>query len=68
MDLPWPINDAFMEGVRGDKRENPYVAGLKSGIQESLSEFVCNRYCVSVEFYKCVGIPLWKTKMETLRL
>ena len=43
MDLPWPINEAFMEGVRGDQEEHPYAIGLKSGIEEKLREFVCKR-------------------------
>ena len=39
----WPINEAFMEGVRGRPIEHPYVVGLKLGIEETVSEFACER-------------------------
>ena len=51
-----------------EPREHPYAVGLKSGIEVTLSEFVCKEICVSVECCECVVIPLWKTKMETSRL
>ena len=54
MDLRFPINEAFMEGVKGDQREHPYAIGLKSGIEASLSEFVCEELCVSKEWCKSV--------------
>ena len=38
MSLPWPIKEGFMDYVRGDQEENPYAVGLKSGIEEKLSE------------------------------
>ena len=43
MDLFWPINEAFMEGVKERPREHPYVVGLKSGIEASVSGFFCER-------------------------
>ena len=68
MVLPWPINEAFVEGERGDQREHPYVVGLKFGIEVKLSEFECKELCVSVECCECLVIPLWKTKLETSKL
>ena len=50
MILPWPIKESFMEHVKGDQEEHPYVVGLKYGIEAKLSEFVCKELCVSVEF------------------
>ena len=38
MSLPWPIKEAFMDYVKRDQGEHPYVVGLKSGIEEKLSE------------------------------
>ena len=43
-----------MEGVGGEQKENPYVVGLKSGIKESLCEFVYEDICVSVECCKSI--------------
>ena len=43
-----------MERVEGDQEEHPYVVGLKSGIEEKLSEFMCKELCVSVECCECV--------------
>ena len=38
-----------MEGVRETKRKHPYVVGLKSGIEESLSKSMCEELVVSEE-------------------
>ena len=54
MSLPWPIKEGFMDYVSEDQEENPYVVGLKSGIKESLSEFVYEEICVSVECCKSI--------------
>ena len=43
-----------MEGVRRDQEEHPYVVGLKYGIEERLSEFVCKEICVSEECCKTI--------------
>ena len=43
-----------MEGVRIDQEEHPYVVGLKSGIEASFSEFVCEELCVSKECCKSI--------------
>ena len=43
-----------MDYVRGDQEEHPYVVGLKYGIEEKLSDFVCKELCVSVECCECV--------------
>ena len=34
--FPWPIKESFMDHVRRDQAEHPYVVGLKSGIEENL--------------------------------
>ena len=68
MSLPWPIKEAFMDYVKRGQEEHPYAIGLKSGIDETLSEFVCNELCVSVECCECVVRPLWKTKLSTSRI
>ena len=39
MSLPWPIQVGFMDYVKGDQGKHPYAVGLKSGIEEKLSEF-----------------------------
>ena len=57
-----------MDYARVDQEEHPYVVGLKSGIEEKLSEFECKELCVSVECCECVVRPLWKTKLETSRI
>ena len=57
-----------MEGVRGDQEEHPYAVGLKYGIEEKLSEFVCKEIFVSVECCERVVRPLWKKKMLTSRI
>ena len=54
--------------MRRDREEHPYAVGLKSSIEEKLSEFVCKEICVSVESCECVVRTLWKIKMETSRL
>ena len=54
VDLFWPINESFMEGVRGDQRKHPYAVGLKYDIDASLSEFVCEELSVSEEFCKSI--------------
>ena len=38
----------------GDQEEHPYLVGLKSGIQEKLSEFVCKEICVSEKCCKSI--------------
>ena len=43
MSLPWPIKEAFMEHVKGDQEEHPYVVGLKYGIVANLSECCVQR-------------------------
>ena len=53
MILPWPIKEAFVDYVRGDQQEHPYVVGLRFGIEEKLSEFACKELYVSVECYEC---------------
>ena len=68
MSLPWPIKEAFMDYVEGDQEEHPYVVGLKSGIEEKLSEFMCKELCVSVECCECVVRTLWNTKLATSRI
>ena len=68
MSLSCPIKEAFMDYVRRDQEENPYVVGLKYGIEEKLSDFVCKEHCVSVECCKCVVRPFWKTNLATSRL
>ena len=57
-----------MDYVRGYQEEHPYAVGLKSGIEEKLSEFVCKDLCVSVECCECVVRPLWKRKLSTSRI
>ena len=47
MSLPWTIQEGFMDYVKRYQEEHPYVVGLKSGIEEKLSEFVCKELCVS---------------------
>ena len=49
MSLPWPTKKSFMDYVRRDQEEYPYVVGLKFGIEAKLSEFVCKEICVSEE-------------------
>ena len=41
-----------MDYVEGDQEEHPYVVGLKFGIEERLSEFVCKYIYVSEECCK----------------
>ena len=43
MILPWPIKEGFMDYLRGDQEEHPYDVGLKSSIEENLSECVEKR-------------------------
>ena len=43
-----------MEGVRRYQREHPYIVGLKSCIEESLSELVCEDLCVNKECCKSI--------------
>ena len=43
-----------MEGVRGYQRKHPYVVGLKSSIEESLSESMCEELVVSEEYCKSI--------------
>ena len=38
MSLPYPIKEGFMDYVRGDQGEHPYVVGLKFGIEAKLRE------------------------------
>ena len=40
--------------MRGDQREHPYALGLKSGIEASFSDFVCEEICVSKECCKSI--------------
>ena len=68
MGFPCPIKEAFIEYVRGDEEEHPYAVGLKSGIEEKLSEFVCKYISVKVECHECVVRPLWKKNLSTSRL
>ena len=54
MRLPWPIKEGFMDYVKGDQENHPYIVGLKSSIEEKLSEFICKELCVSEECCECV--------------
>ena len=47
MSLTWPIKEGFMDYVRGDQGENPYVVGLKSAVEANLSE-CCKKELVFV--------------------
>ena len=40
MSPPWPMKESFMDYVKGDQEEHPYAIGLKSSIEETLSECV----------------------------
>ena len=40
MSLPWPIKEGFMDYVKGDQEEHPYVVGFNFGIELKLSECV----------------------------
>ena len=53
MTLPWPIKESFMDYVRRDQEEHPYVVGLKSGIEANLREW-CEQQFVLVE--SCVSV------------
>ena len=44
MILPWLIKEGFLDHVSRDQEESPYVVGLKSGIEEKLSECVKQRF------------------------
>ena len=37
---PWPIKESFMYHAKGNQEEHPYAIGLKSSIEETLSECV----------------------------
>ena len=43
-----------MDYVSGYQEENPYVVGLKSGIEASLCEFVCEELYVSKDCFKSI--------------
>ena len=43
MSLPWPIKEVFKDYVKREQEEHPYDVGLKSGIEEKLSECVEQR-------------------------
>ena len=43
-----------MDYVNGDQEEHPYAVGLKYGVEEKLSEFVCKEICVSEECCKTI--------------
>ena len=58
MSLPWPLKEAFMDYVRGDQEENPYVVELNSGIEEKLSEFVEQRVLSEWRSLVCVSNTL----------
>ena len=62
MSIPWPIKEGFMDYVRRDKGEHPYVVGLKSSIEAKLSE--C---CEKIALCECVKY-LVETKLLTSRL
>ena len=57
-----------MDYVKRDQEEHPYAIGLNYGIDEKLSEFVCNELCVSVDCCECVVRPLWKKNISTSKL
>ena len=43
-----------MEGVRGYQRKHPYVVGLRSGLESSLSKSMCEDIFVSEECCKSI--------------
>ena len=43
-----------MDFMRRDQEEHPFAVGLKYGIEEKLSEFVCKELCMSVECCKTI--------------
>ena len=67
MSLPWTIKESFMDYVRRDQEEHPYVVGLNSGIDAKLKECCEQRDCVSGELCDCVK-DLVETKLLTSRL
>ena len=50
----WPINEAFVEWLRGGQRNHPYAVGLRSGLEASLSESMCKELVVSEECCKYI--------------
>jgi len=36
--FPWPIKEIFLDHMKGGQEEHPYIVGLKSGIEENLTE------------------------------
>ena len=43
-----------MEGVRGDQRNHPYTVGMRSGLEASFSESMCEEIVVSEEYCKSI--------------
>ena len=59
MNLPWPIKEGFMDHVKGDQEEHPYVVGLKSSIEEKLREY-CEQRVVLVDSSVSVSKTSWR--------
>ena len=59
--FPWPIKESFMNHVRGDQEEHPYVVGLKSGIEANVIEW-CEKEFVLVESCVSVSKTLWRQR------
>ena len=53
-----------MKGVRGNQTQDPYAIGLKSGIEETLSDFVCKDIFVSDECCDCVKDHFGRQRCE----
>ena len=47
LSFPWPIKGGFMDHVKGDQEEHPYVVGLKSGIEENMRECCEKIVCIA---------------------
>ena len=65
--FPYPINESFMDHVRGDKEEHPYAFGLKSSIEENLRECCEKRVCITGGLCECVK-DLVEINLSTSRI